>query len=592
MQLHARGHFQRIVMFKELSLAANLACTGRIVLAATLSACIGLSGCAQLPQGSADAVYLDGNIITVDKAFSVAQAVAIKDGKFIRVGRTDEVRGLVGPGTRVVNLGEKTVLPGLMDSHTHMDGAGTWDTTAQVGDAGTVAEALAIIKDFVASKKVPAGKWVETSAWHPLAQLQEHRYLTRQELDATVPNNPIFVQTVAHFAMVNSKALQLAGIARDTPNPVGGRIHRDASGEATGVLEATAIEMVAKIIPPPSHEELVSQMISAERIYNRSGITSAVVADLKENQVKAFLSVAERGQASVRVGLFWNLNTGDPAEFERKLKGAPFKDDPSNDWARVSGLKFIADGGMTLRSAFLREHYANEPHNHGTRSVDPVAYEREVILANRLGWRVHTHAVGDAAVDLVLKAYTAANADKSIAQKRFSIVHGSLSTPEQIRAAKQLGVRVDAQNAFLWDKAKTAERFLGPDLVQRAVPTRNLLDILGFAGTAAGTDHEVNILNPFISMYLMVTRKDPRGIVFGADQKVSRVEALRLYTNSGPYLTFEENKKGSIESGRLADMVVISADYLKVPEEQIKDIVPLQTIVGGKVVYDAADARK
>ncbi len=172
--------------------------------------------------------------------------------------------------------------------------------------------------------------------------------------------------------------------------------------------------------------------------------------------------------------------------------------------------------------------------------------------------------------------------------RRFIVIHGSLMTKEQIVRAKQLGVRVDAQNIFMWDKAATVERYMGPVLANRAVPSRWLLDTLGVEGTAAGTDNQVNILNPFVGLYVMVTRKDPRGKVYGADQGLTREEALRLYTNAGPYYTFEEKKKGSIEVGKFADMVVLSADYLSVPDAQIKDIKPLQTIVDGKVVYDAS----
>jgi predicted amidohydrolase YtcJ len=220
-------------------------------------------------------------------------------------------------------------------------------------------------------------------------------------------------------------------------------------------------------------------------------------------------------------------------------------------------------------------------------ALDPIVYKQNVRLANKYGWRIGTHAVGDAAIDLVLDGYEGASNDDSIKNKRFILIHGSLITPDQIVRAKKLGVRVDAQNIFMWDKAATVERFMGPTLANRAVPTKLLMDTLGCEGTAAGTDNPVNILNPFIGMYIMVTRQDPRGKVYGADQAVTREQALRLYTNAGPYYTFEEQKKGAIEVGKFADMVVLSADYLSVPEAEIKDIKPLQTIVNDKVVYDA-----
>jgi len=554
---------------------------------AAASAVVALMSCANKAEAGADTVYLNGKVITADKAFSIAQAMAVKDGRFVGVGSSAEMQKYVAANTRVVDLQGKTVIPGLMDSHSHMNGAGTAETTAQVIAAKTVADAQAIIAAFINAKNVPPGKWVQTSRWHPPSQLKEQRYLTRQELDAVAPNNPVYVQTVGHFAMANTKALELAGITRDTKNPVGGKIYRDANGDATGLLEETAIDLVTNKIPNPTFEELVTQTIAAERIYNRSGITSTVDAAVSEEQIRVYFTVAERQLASVRTAVMWLSRAASAAEFEQTLKAAKYKDNSGNDWVRTAGIKIISDGGMSLKSAYIRDAYADDPHNHGMLALDPIVYKQNVRLANKYGWRIGTHAVGDAAIDLVLDGYEGASNDDSIKNKRFILIHGSLITPDQIVRAKKLGVRVDAQNIFMWDKAATVERFMGPTLANRAVPTKLLMDTLGYEGTAAGTDNPVNILNPFIGMYIMVTRQDPRGKVYGADQAVTREQALRLYTNAGPYYTFEEQKKGAIEVGKFADLVVLSADYLSVPEAEIKDIKPLQTIVNDKVVYDA-----
>jgi predicted amidohydrolase YtcJ len=334
---------------------------------------------------------------------------------------------------------------------------------------------------------------------------------------------------------------------------------------------------------------VVAQIVLAQRVYNQSGITSTIDAALSEEQMRAYFIVAQRKQASVRTGLMWRPSAATAQEFERALQAAQFKENQGDEWVRVSGIKIVSDGGMTLRSAYTRQAYAGEPSNHGTLALDPAAYKQSVLLANRHGWRVGTHAVGDAAVDLVLDAYAAADKDKSIKDSRYVIIHGSLMAREQIELAKQLGVRVDAQNVFMWDKAAAVERNMGAALANRAVPSRWLVDILGIEATAAGTDNQVNILNPFVGLYIMVTRKDPTGKVYGADQALTREEALRLYTNAGPYYTFDERRKGSIEVGKLADMVVLSADYMSVADAQIKDIKPVLTIVDDKVVYAAPD---
>ena len=548
-----------------------------------------VTACAALAPPVADTVYVNGKIITVDKMFTIAQAVAVKDGRFVGVGTSEEMRRYVSSTTRVVDLKGRAVIPGLMDSHTHMLGAGAAETRAPLFRAKTIAEAQAIIADFIKAKNTPPGEWVQTSGWHPPSQLVERRYLTRQEIDAVAPNHPVYVQTVGHFAMANTKALELAGITRATADPVGGKIFRDANGDATGLLEETAIDLVEHKIPRPTFEQVVAQLVTAQRVYNQSGITSTIDAALSEEQMRAYFVVAERQLASVRTGLMWKPSAATPDEFERALKAAQFKENQGDAWVRVSGIKIVSDGGMTLRSAFTHQAYAGEPHNHGTLAVDAAAYKQIVLLANRHGWRVGTHAVGDAAVDLVLDAYAAADKDKSIKDSRFIVIHGSLMAREQIERARQLGVRVDAQNIFMWDKAAAVERNMGSTLAHRAVPSRWLIDTLGVQGTAAGTDNQVNILNPFVGLYVMVTRKDPTGKVYGADQALTREEALRLYTNAGPHYTFDERTKGAIEVGKLADMVVLSADYMTVPEAQIKDIKPVQTVVNGKVVYAAAE---
>ena len=546
-----------------------------------------LVGCGSVPISSADTVYVNGKVITVDKAFTIAQAIAVKDGRFVGVGTSDEMRRHAGPNTKVVDLGGKAVIPGLMDSHSHMNAAGLAETRAPMFRAKTVAEAQASIAEFIKAKQVLPGEWVQTSGWHPPSQLREQRYLTRQELDAAAPNNPVFVQTVGHFAMANSKALEIAGITRTTPDPVGGKIFRDANGEATGVLEETAIDLVEHKIPKPTFEQIVASLVVAQRVYNQSGITSTIDAALSEAQIRAYFTLAQRKQATVRTGVMWRPGAATAAEFERALASVQLKEGVGDDWVRVAGIKIVSDGGMTLRSAYTRQAYAGEPDNHGTLALGPATYKQSVLLANRAGWRVGTHAVGDAAIDLVLDAYAEADKDKSIKERRFIVIHGSLMTREQIVRAKQLGVRVDAQNVFMWDKAATVERYMGPALANRAVPSRWLVDLLGTEGTAAGTDNPVNIVNPFVGLYIMVTRRDPTGKVFGPDHALSREQALRLYTNAGPYYTFDERNKGSIEVGKLADMVVLSADYMTVPEAQIKDIKPIQTIVDGKVVYSA-----
>ena len=256
-----------------------------------------------------------------------------------------------------------------------------------------------------------------------------------------------------------------------------------------------------------------------------------------------------------------------------------------DEWLRFAGVKLAMDGGMTLRTALTRKPYPDDQKYFGMAYLNPERFAQLVEIADRYGWRVGVHVVGDKAADVALDAYEALDKKSPIAGKRFVLIHASLIQRDQMERAKKLGVRTDIQNIFMWDKAATVERFLGKETADRAVPTRTLIDVLGIENVGAGTDFPVNTVNPFLNMYVMVTRKDPNGTVYGAKEAISREEALRLYTTSPAHYTFEEGIKGSIEPGKLADLVVLSADLLTVPAESIKDVTAQTTIVGGKVVY-------
>jgi len=260
--------------------------------------------------------------------------------------------------------------------------------------------------------------------------------------------------------------------------------------------------------------------------------------------------------------------------------------DFGDDWLSYSGVKLQIDGGMTLRTAAMRDGYPDDRSYKGTIVIEPARFNALVATANRYGWRVGVHAVGDAAIDSVLDAYELADAERSIKGRRFIVIHGSLMQRDQMERARKLDVRVDAQTSFLWDKAATVARFLGKEAADRAFPMRTMIDVMGLDAVAQGTDYPINLVNPFVNMYVMVTRKDKNGDVFGADERITREEAIRLYTSSASRYSFAEEKTGTIEPGKYADMTVISDDILTVPDEAIKDIVAVRTIVEGKTVFE------
>jgi predicted amidohydrolase YtcJ len=562
-------------------LVAKFIIAGAIAVGATVLPAVAQ----QSDQGAPQVVLTGGKILTLDGQSTIAQALAVRDGKILAVGSDAAIKPLAGPQTRVIDLAGKSVVPGLIDTHAHFKAAGLGDYVVNLGGAKDVAGALELIKAFVAKKQ--PGAWITTGGWHPPSQLAEKRYLTRQELDSVSPNNPVYLRTVGHFAMANSLALQKAGIGKSTPDPAGGSFERDASGDINGVLVETAIPLVENIVPPYTEDEELRQYRLAEAALNRLGITSVVEGATSARDTQILQKLALAGDATVRVGtMFRPEPPADSAGWDAIMSGNGATSGFGDDWLKLGGIKIFYDGGMTLKTAMMREAYPDSHDDyHGIAQVTPERLKQLVSIANNRGWRVGVHVVGDLGVDQVLDAFEAADKEKSIKDRRFVLIHASLIRPEQMERARRVGARIDFQNAFMWDKAATVARFLGRPTADRAVPTRTLIEKMGLDNLGAGTDFPVNPLNPFLTMYIMVTRKDPAGQVYGASEAIGREEALRLYTSAASRYMFEETRKGTLEAGKLADLVVLSADFMTVPDDQIKDITADMTMVGGKIVF-------
>jgi predicted amidohydrolase YtcJ len=540
-------------------------------------------------SGYPETILINGNIVTVDAEFSIAEAVAIRDGRILAVGANGDIKQLAGSTTTVVDLKGKSVLPGLIDTHAHVERAGLLKYTVRLDDVTTVAQALARVSEYAA--RMPKGKWIRGGQWHPVAQLAEKRFLTRDELDKAAPNNPVCLP-IGHFTLVNSEALALAGITRQTPDPDGGIIHRDGStGEPNGTLEEAAEDLVHKLLPDWSDDERDKQLIHAMRYFNEFGVTSAISAAVDPATFRAHQRIRQSDLATLRISAMYaptgGLNPSMTAEeWELFFSRVGAASDFGDDWLSYSGVKLQIDGGMTLRTAAMRDGYPDDPEYKGTIVIEPVRFNALVATANRYGWRVGVHAVGDAAIDLVLDAYELADAERSIKERRFIVIHGSLIRRDQMERASRLGVRVDAQTSFLWDKAAVVAKYLGQPTASRAFPMRTMIDTMGLDAVAEGTDYPINLVSPFVNMYVMVTRRDKNGDVFGIEERIGREEAIRLYTSSASRYSFAVKKTGSIEPGKYADMVVLSDDILSVPEEAIKDIVALRTIVEGRTVFE------
>ena len=553
-----------------------------VLLAAACTA-----GCSSAPQGeAADLVLYNGRIVTVDGGFAIARAVAIRGDRFVAVGDEARVRALAGATARQVDLRGRTLIPGLMDGHLHNAGGGPG---VDLSGTRSIDELLGAVRARAGTVR-PGEIIVSNGDWHE-AQLREKRLPHRRELDRVAPQNPVVLVRGGHEFILNSAALKHWNISRATASPPGGEIGHDADGELNGELVDTARGLV-KLPPPPklTPEEIAAQM----RLLNSVGLTSVRIPGSFQfggdivAPYRMFQELKAKGQLTMRVNYLMRIFDFSSLDKVRAtIAGWNVRPDEGDEWLRIGGMKTLVDGGF--EGGHMREPYA-EPYGRGGKfrgiQVVPAAdYTAVVLELNRQGWRVATHAVGDAAVDRVLAAYEAADKERSIRERRWAIEHLFIGRPDHYPRIRALGVVVSAQD-HLYLAAPSMAKYWGRARAEEVTPVRTFLDEKLLV--AGGTDSPVIPSNPFWAMYHFITRDTISDGVYGAGQRITREEALRIYTINNARLTFEENIKGSIEPGKLADLVVLSADFLTVPESAIPSIKPLATMVGGRFVYVAA----
>jgi len=527
-------------------------------------------------RAPADTILVNGHIITVDPQFSIAQAVAISGGRFTAVGTDAAIKRLAGPATTTIDLRGQTVIPGLADNHLHDAGGGPGVDLSRVR---TMDELLAAIAAGV--KRLRPGEVVTTNSdWHE-AQLAEHRLPHRRDLDTVSPVNPVIVVRGGHEYILNSAALRKWNITKDTPQLAGGRITRDAQGELNGELVDRAKSLVQL---PPAPSLTVQALVEQHKKLNAAGLTSIRYPGASIEQYHLLQEMQKRGLLTIRVNHLMRVGADTAEKMRAAVASLHVKPDEGDEWLRVGGMKLGVDGGF--EGGWMREPYA-EPWGEGgtffgVNTMKQAPYTDVVKELNRLGWRVATHAVGDAAIDEVLSAYEAADAEKPIAGRRWTIEHGFIPQADQFPRMKKLGLIISAQN-HLYLAGPSLVSYWGPVRAARTTPMRTYLD-QGLV-VAGGTDSAVVPYPPLWVIYHFVSRATISGGVLGADQKITRKEALQVETINNAYLTFEEQTKGSIERGKLADLVVLPEDILTCPAKRIEQMQVAMTMVGGTVVY-------
>jgi predicted amidohydrolase YtcJ len=532
-------------------------------------------------QPAASLVLLNGKIWTVNDAQPRAQAVACLGSRIVAVGSNDEVRKWIGAGTEVLDLGGKLVLPGFNDAHVHFFSGGENLASVQLRDAKSEDEFRKRIAEFAA--KQPAGRWITGGDWDH-ENWTPARLPTRQLIDAVTAGHPVFVNRLdGHMALANLQALQLAGITRDTPDPPGGAIVRDAAGEPTGVLKDAAMERLYRAIPAPSADQIADAVRAAMRYAAENGVTSVQDMSAAPEILRVYQTLLARGELTVRISGHQPLATW------QRLAAVGLHADFGGEKLHIGGLKGFADGSLGSTTALFFEPYLDAPNTAGLANSEMIPESRmqkHILDADRAGLQVAVHAIGDKANHIVLGMYEEAERQNGPRDRRFRIEHAQHLRMDDIPRFGKLHVIASMQPYHSIDDGRWAEKRIGPERAKGTYAFRALLD--SGAVLAFGSDWDVAPMVPLMGIYAAATRrtldgKHPDGWI--PEQKITVAESIRAYTMGSAYASFDENIKGSIKPGKLADMVVVSDDILSVPPVQIEKTRVETTVFDGKVIY-------
>jgi predicted amidohydrolase YtcJ len=559
-------------------------------------ALLGFSAVAVYGAG-AELILHNGKIVTADSKFSIQQAVAIEGGKITAVGSNVSVLKQRGPGTRVIDLAGHTVLPGLIDSHVHPLGA----ALSEFREPLPPLDSFAAIRSYIRAQaaKTPKGGWIVVPRTFP-TRLNEMRMPTREVLDVESGHPVMF--DASYTVVVNSAALKLCGITKSTPNPPGGEIVKDKNGEPNGMLKnaMTLLKGIKEDAGFTEAEKLqaLEQML---RRYVEAGLTAVSDRAVTADEIALYRKLKAAGRLPIRAVLTWRLDAARPTEdLVRQIQSADYTTGAGDAWLKFGAFKVTMDGGMTIGTAYQRVPYGEfgeqlygqtNPDDRGLLFVTPAKLLTIFRAARDKGWQITAHCQGGGAVDAFLDALEALNRERPIAPTRSHLMHASFQSPEAIARAKKLGVLADIQMPWLYKDGPALEKVFGDRGMRYFIPLRSYLD----AGVeiAGGSDHmighdknrAVNPYNPFLSMWIAAARKTTEGKTLHPEERITRQEALRMHTIGAARMQFADDTRGSIEIGKLADLVVIDRDYLTVPEEEIRNIQPTMTIVDGKIAY-------
>ena len=570
----------------------------RMLLALVLTCCV----TGPLFGQDADFIFRNGKVVTVDEEFSIAAALAVRRDRILAVGSDADVAKHKGSQTNVVDLEGRTVLPGLIDSHVHPTGAAMYEFDHPVPVMETIADVLAYIKSR--ADVLEDGQWISVSQVF-ITRLRDQRFPNRFELDQVAPKNPVYFRT-GPDASLNSLALHLSGIDRDFKITDGqpGRIERDPkTGEPNGIIRSASRFVKLKSSGrSASSEERIRRLKQLLADYNSVGITSISDRSASNSGIALYEKLKAADQLTCRVFLYKGVSPQGDWETVRKrvveAAGSPLHEYDNMLWLR--GIKVFLDGGMLTGSAYMRKPWGvstiysiTDPEYRGVLKIEPERLYKLARVALEHDLQMTAHSVGDGAVHALIDAYRRIDAaDFPVRPKRPCITHCNFMSLEAIQSMQKLGVVADLQPAWLRLDGRTLNRQFGPERLAYFQPYKSLFEHNVVIG--GGSDHmqkigsmrAVNPYNPFWGMWITLVRS-PRWTddVLHPEQRITREQAIRLYTINNAWLSFEEKQKGSLEAGKLADFIVLENDILTCPVDEVKNLKVAQTWLGGKRVY-------
>ncbi|MCI9466752.1 MAG: amidohydrolase [Ruminiclostridium sp.] len=529
----------------------------------------------------ADTIFTGGTILTMDPSYPRAQAVAVRGEHIIAVGERAEVEALAGPGTKLVHIDGKTMIPGFHDAHSHLLQYGL--ELATVDLTPEVCPSIQVMKRLIAQRaaQVKPGEWVRGWGWDE-SRMEEGRMPTADDLSQAAPNNPVMItRTCYHMVVANRMALELGGVTNNTPNPQGGCIVRDAQGVATGLLQDDAQNFVKAVIPPPEKAELKTALALASKVYNSCGITStcdgSTLLEIR-GEIPAWCESSQDGTLLVRTTALMSPNISD------QIRAMGMTSNFGNDMFRFGCVKFFMDGSLGGMTACMTKPYLIPPYGKGLVYMEQEELNEKIKSAHDTGYQISVHGIGDHTLDMILTAFEQAQAANPRRNHRHRIEHASMSYPPLLKRMKKLELDINMNPAFLYFLGKAHVAAIA-DEVAHEFPLRSCFE-MGIP-VSIGSDCPVEHCHPKYGIYAATSRRTIAGQDCGRKECITMAQALYAFTMAGAHHSFEEHKKGSIIPGKLADFAVLDRNPLETQPEEILDMKVLMTVLGGQVVYEA-----